>query len=486
MEKSALTEILKTFSKKDMKAFGAFVDSPYFNTSASTTGFFHALKKFYPAFESTESSKHEIFSEVYPAKKFSEELYRKNISNLIKLSEEFMTQQKIKELKYYKNNFTLNALLDRKLHKVYEKRITEYEKDFFANNLIDENYYSILHRQNITKVYFNLQKNDFNEYLKEYEITANFFTIGFLNFLFKTYSQIVNFRNIFGYKESNPLLNTFIENFDFIKFSKGNTNFDEWGEKIVKMYYHNYKMLLQPDKEENYFLYKELFYEVYSKISRAENFNLFLNLESYCSLKLNAGKEEYQQELMDVYNKMFELEMYSFNENEPLPLMQFRNISQVSFRAASAKEYEKTMNICLSKIDKAEIENYSRYAGAMIAFRKNDFNETLMNLRELDLNYFGFKTDCRNLQIMAYYELGHFESAISMIDSYKHFLAQSKDVNNILKTGCVNFLQYFSKLMKLKLKPDEHSILNLQKQLKASQGVFNKWWLLNKLEELNA
>ncbi len=397
-----------------------------------------------------------------------------------------MTQQKIKELKYYKNNFTLNALLDRKLHKIYEKRLSEFEKDFFAYNLIDENYYSVLHRQNITKVYYNLQKNEFTSYLKEYENTANFFTVGFLNFLFKTYSQLVNFRNIFGYKESNPLLSAFVKNFDFLKFSESKEHFDLWGEKIVKMYYYNYMMLIDTESEENYFEYKELFYEVYPKISRGENFNLFLNLESYCSIKINSGKEDFHKELLNIYKKMFELGIYSFSENEPLPLMQFRNISQVTFRSESPEEYERTMNLCLSKIDALELANYSKYAGAMIAFRKNDYDSALKNLLGLDMNYFGFKTDCRNLQIMAYYELGHFESAISMIDSYKHFLAQSKDVNNILKTGCVNFLQYFSKLMKLKLKPDEHSVLNLQKQLKDAKGVFNKWWLLDKLEELRA
>ena len=61
MAKSTLEEILRTFTKKEMSTFGAFVSSPYFNTSASTTGFFHALKKFYPAFEINESLRYEIF-----------------------------------------------------------------------------------------------------------------------------------------------------------------------------------------------------------------------------------------------------------------------------------------------------------------------------------------------------------------------------------------------------------------------------------------
>ncbi len=87
---------------------------------------------------------------------------------------------------------------------------------------------------------------------------------------------------------------------------------------------------------------------------------------------------------------------------------------------------------------------------------------------------------------MAHYELGNIEPAISMIDSYRHFLTLSKDANNILKNGCVNFLQYFNKLMKLKLKPDEAECFSLKKELSQSKGVFNKWWLLNKLEEILA
>src|SRR5690349_9138914 len=104
MHNSSLFSILKTFSKTEIKSFGKFVDSPYFNTSEATALLFHEVRKFYPLFESDELTKEALFIKVYGNGKYSEDLMRKLISNLIKLSEEFITQEKLKELKYYKSN----------------------------------------------------------------------------------------------------------------------------------------------------------------------------------------------------------------------------------------------------------------------------------------------------------------------------------------------------------------------------------------------
>lgn len=152
MENSSLIKILKTFTKREIKAFEKFVDSPYFNTSEATALLFQKIKKYYPLFESNELIKESLFTKIYVGQKYSEELMRKLMSNLIKLSEEFITQEKLKELKYYKSNFMLNGLLDRKLTAQFAKKYELIEKDFHRENKIDENYYSVLHKLQVSRI----------------------------------------------------------------------------------------------------------------------------------------------------------------------------------------------------------------------------------------------------------------------------------------------------------------------------------------------
>ena len=91
MKDFRLIKILRTFSKVEMKSFGKFVNSPFFNTSKATMQLLQALKKYYPAFSGVGLTREKLFAEVYGERKYSSVLLNKLASNLIKLSLEFIT-----------------------------------------------------------------------------------------------------------------------------------------------------------------------------------------------------------------------------------------------------------------------------------------------------------------------------------------------------------------------------------------------------------
>lgn len=468
-----------------MKSFEKFVESPYFNTSEATTQLCRELRQYHPKFEDPALEKSQLFVKIYGKKKYSEELIRKLASNLIKLTEEFITQEKLKELKYYKQNFMLNGLLDRKLTSLFEKKYENILKEFKANNKIDENYYSVLHKLQVSNIYYNLLVNDLQEYSKQYERTADYFTLGFFSFILKTSAQLINFEKVFNYKSDKALVTHFMQNFDFKSFMDSNTFIDETGEKIAKMYYYNYMMLIEPENDEHYFLYKELFYKCSPSISRGENFNLLLNLESYSSLKIHLGNYDFLKEVLSVYEKMFEMNIYSFTETEPLPPMQFRNILLSALRGYDLAKFEKIAKLTLEKISPETIPQNTIYIKALTAFKKKDYGECLSHLGRIDMNFFGYKTDYRNFQLMSYYELGLIESAISVIDSYRHFLVSNESLSDIFREGNGNFIKYVNELLRLKSSPDDFKVHKMQLGIKETPNVFNKWWLLEKVNELN-
>jgi len=99
MLSSSLTDILRSFSKKEIKEFGLFVESPYYNTSEATTKLYYEIIKFYPAFSSRNYDKEYLFSKVYRGGILKEDLLRKLLSNLIKLTNEFLKQESVKKMK---------------------------------------------------------------------------------------------------------------------------------------------------------------------------------------------------------------------------------------------------------------------------------------------------------------------------------------------------------------------------------------------------
>ena len=92
MKDSQIITILKTFSKPEMRSFEKFVNSPYYNTSAATSKLFGALRKYYADFSHENLTKQKLFASIYGKRKYSNELFNKLSSNLIKLSLEFIAE----------------------------------------------------------------------------------------------------------------------------------------------------------------------------------------------------------------------------------------------------------------------------------------------------------------------------------------------------------------------------------------------------------
>src|ERR1043166_6894902 len=85
-----LIEILKTFDKEELKRFGRFIDSNYFNTNERIALLFKSLKKFYPEFDSNNLNAEQLFAKVYNDKKFDEKTIRYLLSVLMDLAEKFI------------------------------------------------------------------------------------------------------------------------------------------------------------------------------------------------------------------------------------------------------------------------------------------------------------------------------------------------------------------------------------------------------------
>ena len=72
MLKSSLLEILRTFSKEELKKFEDFVRSPYFNKKEKLVKLFLAIKKYAPEFADANLDKEKVWSDI-PNPKFKKQ-----------------------------------------------------------------------------------------------------------------------------------------------------------------------------------------------------------------------------------------------------------------------------------------------------------------------------------------------------------------------------------------------------------------------------
>jgi hypothetical protein len=78
---------------------------------------------------------------------------------------------------------------------------------------------------------------------------------------------------------------------------------------------------------------------------------------------------------------------------------------------------------------------------------------------------------------MIYYELGYLEAAISMIDSFKHFIMETPSISEYIREIHLNFVKYLYEIIKIHSKSKKYETNLLLKEIQNSR-VRNKKWLL--------
>src|SRR5258706_741481 len=145
MHKSSLIELVRTFSKQEMKDFGEYVHSPFFNKNKSVSKLYTYLKKYHPEIPPEKIKKEFVFSRVFNSNKYNDALMRSAMFRLSKLAEDFTAYN------YFKNNDVdekkavlkelRNRNVDRLFLKKYKEANIEVEKsggissDYFWNKL---------------------------------------------------------------------------------------------------------------------------------------------------------------------------------------------------------------------------------------------------------------------------------------------------------------------------------------------------------------
>jgi hypothetical protein len=122
-----LINILRTFSKSEMKEFEKFISSPFFNKGRNCIPFFNQLKKFYPKFDNDKMTPEYIYSKLYPGKKFNKQVLWNMTSQMLAMTEDFLMYISVRKNKFVREHQISQEFLERRLSAYYKKKLDEME-----------------------------------------------------------------------------------------------------------------------------------------------------------------------------------------------------------------------------------------------------------------------------------------------------------------------------------------------------------------------
>lgn len=467
-----LIQFLKVFSKEEMREFSKFVSSPFHNNRNEVILFFEEVKKFYPEFNQPDFSKENIYSTLHPGRKYRDDIIRRMASNLLKLAEEFAAYKNFQKDRFYYEKNLLEFYSEKNVDKLFWKQHAKTENFIEEQPLRDPEYYRRLSEINEIELKYIL-KDDPTYKKSSYEKE--------MNNLWK-YSLSAMLR-LYGFAEYETYF--FNKKYDLkyaVQLLKMAEDSKYMNSKAVEMYSLILK-LYGPDKNDDMlFRVMNLIEENFSSFEKSECFSFYVHLINYCNINKLANDKEYVKVKFEIIKKIVEYDLVV--QNGVVDPGWFRGIFSMAFNAGEIKFAEEFIEKYKSLVAGNDKENVVKHVYANLSIYKKDYESALEYLSTSSYQHINDKWTVKQMYLTIYYEMNNYEQFSYAADSMKHLIKDEGSWNENLIIPIRNFINYLTKLFKIKLGEKDIPLDELKREITDSKIISRKW-LLEKIDELD-
>lgn len=476
MKKSNLLQILTVFSAAEMREFGEYVRSPFFNKNQSVNKLFDYLKKQYPKFDEEKVLKESVFEKIFPKAEYNDGFIRSLMFSLMNLALDYLTYNELRKDRLLETNFRLKTMNKKGLWKQFEKTSREISSEYDNIKVRTEEYYFnkyFFENENLFyqhRLYFNrVEKFILNKGVNDIISNLNYFyTFKMLKF----YLYILNTRGIYNIQLKSHHIDEVIERF----------NADDYHEAPLIITFYNTIMLhLEEDNEEHYRTVKAEIFRNFEKMDIADSVEIIINMENYCKRMMRKGRQAYRKELLEVYK--FELANKTYTYEGGFSERLYYSVVETALKMKEYKWAEKFIEDYKEMLHDNVRENSYLYARALFETTHKNFERAIELLSKTHYKEVFNKFEIKTLHLVCFYELGMYEQMYSAIDSYRHLLASDKFISPVRKKYYSNFLKIVKKMIQLKLKFNISIVFEIRKLLETLGVVINSDWIEEKLDE---
>jgi len=471
LKSSNLIQLLTVFTKEEKTEFGKFVHSPL-NPRSETARFYDCLKEYFPTFQSRNFTKQAVFSEMFPGKKFSDDVIRRNTSNLLKLAEDFIAFREMKEDQFEYNKLIVDYYLRKDPGNLFLRKAAKTRAMLDERTQRNEIYYQRLEQLNTSIAYYHSREDatrkKFDNTPERLEQTWQFA----IHALFSVYGAAVNDMLYFNKKYDIELLEPLLKIYESSAFRKNHT---------TEVLYNCIKLSTDGRNDETFYKLLKLLEESSTLFDKAELFSFYISLHNYAYERSLDPKNEIWEIEFHIAEKMLELGLIT--ENGKMTAEWFVNTFVKAIRATKLEFAEKFIENYKTMLPAAERDNVINTSYAELAFTKKKYVRSLEFLAKVKFNNTWEKLRVNHMYVKIHYEMNNPELFYYITDSFKHFLKNEPSLNEFIKQTFGNFVNYTIQVFKIRSGEEKAAGVNLRKKILNSQISGNKW-LIDKLNEL--
>lgn len=479
MNNSALLQLLRKLDKTELRELESFLNSPYFNKNKNVTALFRYLIS--QAHDNLQLiTNRDIHNFIFKRKRFSNENVKTIIYLLTRLTEKFLVINGSEKDDGEFNRKLLKIFNNKGLDKHFKRHLLKTGKPEFARGEVELDKISRKAEFEKTLLQYYLPRNEENNiFAHEIKLSEDLLA-AFLVDMFKQFNvfwRAIYLNNMVDVEFTSVMLDSIDLEKLFSSFSKHNYRY----VLLVKPHYEIYKLL----KDDSGIIdIENLKSNITGNdfISGNEKFVLSTILVNTIYYKRLKSGSSYTKELFEALKLM--MEFYKYSGEQFLRYTTYSNILRIGLQLGEyewTEEFIKKYHILLEDSIK---DNMLIYSNAYLAFTRGDFEKCLEYESKINFQTFQQRYYLRDLRLTSLYELGKFETALDLIDSYKHFIKKDQNYTPKMKQGYLLFLFFINDLIKLKLGMSRKNITEIKEKLDKAAPM-RKDWLTIKFEEIS-
>ncbi len=471
MRSTKFYQIIAELNSTDLNRFDKFLQSPYFNINPINIELFRICQDLYKS-SKVEYTKIDSWNLIKPKEEYDDVKFRKYLSELLKLLLKFFSIEELENRPILASQLLLELTNKRKIPKLINTAIQNSQNS--SSKFINRSSDFYLYHFQIEKNLFYLSESNLEAYSKKnIEDIAENLDKFYIAEKLKYYCEILG----------REVLSNIQYNFNFINelllFVEENKFYDDL---VIRIYYLIYKTLSEPEDTKNYFEVKQIIFNNYIHFDGVELQELFAAILTYAIGQINLGVEEFQDEMIHIYDFIFENGIL-ISDNYMTPV-KFKNVVTTSLRAGNYDFAENFIREYKELLPISQRVTITTFSLAQIYFYKKEFNLVIKQLQQVEYPDLMTNLRAKTIYLATLLELKEFDAINAWTESFKVFLNRKKrEIPEARIKSYLNFITLVRLISGIEFNDGKY-YNRIEKELqKYSGNIVNEQWLKEKLLE---
>lgn len=437
MQKSVLTEIVRSLDKKEVREINKWLQSPAHNQRQDVVRLFDFLVKNLPnGDESAEKAK--AWKAVFPTQPYDDAYMRQVMYFLLKAIEEYLVFTDLSKDKVQYQLSLSRIHRGRKLEKAY-KQSYRIGRESLENQPLRDNYY--LRKQFLFEQDYSQLTNVVQNASANLQETADALEKWFLaEKLHIAYAMLAH-RSVYKTATYDDGMLSGI-----LKYCEDKTLLEE---PAIAVYYYAYMISTNPDQEEYYDQFESLIQNIDKHFHISEMRTLYVAALNYCVGKANRGKVEYSTRLFNLYRTG--LELGYLLENGLVSRYTFGNAVGAALRNKEFGWAEKFINDFQHHLEEKERNSIVNFNQSRVYFEKGEYAQAQRLLMQFEYDDVHLNIIAKTMLLKIYFETDEFDAFESLLESLRTYLQRKAALDATRKTSYKNMISLMKKLLQVNI-----------------------------------